>query len=239
MEKELAEHNMRNMEGMLRSKGFDDDVIAAMREKVSAGKGTEFNIPYESKVDGKRFSGQVHFEGNPGGPYVPDHYTLDLGKDSGRPLRENAFYFTVGYDVNLREGFNLMQGRAVYREPLFDRDHHGYWITLKDERIAQGVVDLSYDHAVRTVEHGIAASSLKGLLLPEIKKQLAEALKQGDRTMLTVETMGLTKQVWVEMDPLREGLKLTDQKGKVVGLAELGLERGMEAVVEKRRGLRR
>jgi hypothetical protein len=240
MEKETAEHNMRLLGEKLRRTGFGEEVISAIREKVGQQKEQAFYIPYSVKTEGQKFDGYVYaYRLSENSPYQLGNFNIDLGKDSSRPLRDNIFYFTDGHEVSLREGYNLMQGRAVYREPLFDNDRRGYWVTLNDKSVVRGVAALNYERATKHVGEVVAESPVGRLLPAERAVGLAEALKQGERASVVVETMGLTKQVWVELDPVRESLKLTDRKGQLMSLPELRQERRLEAVVERRRGLRR
>jgi hypothetical protein len=238
MEKELADHNVRLIAEQLKAAGLPVEPLLAVRERIGSAKEVAIYAPYTARVGRESVSGSLYLERPPARDHFSlDYFSLDLGKDSRALLRENIFMLGTGYDATLREAFNLMHGRSVYREPLFDPERQGYWVSLDPREQWLGFAKLNYERSGFRVEQAITGSALGKLLPPEERVSLAEALKQGDRKALSVEITGVTKKLWAEAVPGIASIRLVDAHGKAVRLPEIAEGKRLEGqVVEHGRG---
>lgn len=229
MEEELVRSNIRLLGEQVRRSGFPESVLPAMREKILAGKENEFFLPYAQRMDGYALKGDLYFQKWPDRQlYLMPYYSLELPADLQAPISENIFKLGTGYDLTLREAFNLMQGRSVYREPVFDQARESYWASLNMKEQWMGFAKLEYEKSEFRVWEGIERSPLARLLRVEEKAALEEALKKGDRSPLEVEVMGVKKKIWAEAAPGVGMIRFTNAKSEPVFLPELKPERRVD-----------
>jgi len=234
------EHNLRLLQEEIRKAGFGDPVREELEKKARLVKEQAFYIPFAAKVDGRPVKGELYLERESlQRDLVWRHFTLDLGKDSTAYFKENKFLVSYGYATSLREAYNLMHGRYIYREPEFDRDRRSYWASLDFGRQIAGYTRLDFFASDFKMNQAILDSSLNKYLIPPQKIALAAALEQGDRKGLELSVMGVSKKVWAEASPVFKKIRLSDARDKTIELPDLGRDRHREEKLTRSKGRHR
>lgn len=127
--------------------------------------------------------------------------------------RSQTFDMTKGMPVNLNEAFNLLQGRAVFKEisPATDEQYFA-WIQLdfqkKDSegnyRIVKFRSNLGYDLAPILNRYPILE-----LNDPDQKKAIIRGLKSGNRKIVTfLKPSGRTESKFIEFNPMNKSINI-------------------------------
>jgi len=127
--------------------------------------------------------------------------------------RSQTFDMTGGMPVNLNEAFNLLQGRAVFKEisPATDENYFA-WIQLnfqqKDTegnyRIMKFRSYVGYDLAPILNKYPILEIND-----PEQKKAIIRGLKSGDRKIVTfLKPSGKTQEKFIEFNPMNKSINI-------------------------------
>ena len=127
--------------------------------------------------------------------------------------RSQTFDMTGGMPVNLNEAFNLLQGRAVFKEIASTTDEKYFaWIQLnfqkKDSegnyRIIKFRSYLGYDLSPILNRYPILE-----LNDPEQKKAIIRGLKSGDRKIVTfLKPSGKRESKFIEMNPAQKSINI-------------------------------
>ena len=232
---ELTEHNLRLLKEELKEKGFPESVLPALEEKIRSEYKVDFYLLFETNIDNKPVKGNLYFLDTD----TPDahrllSFSLDFGKDTDVMVSQANFLVGHGYDISMREAYNLMDGRWVYKEPPFDPEKKGYWVGLNAGDVSSYYAKLEYQASDFRVEQAITDSPLGYYLNPEQKKELVASLKEGNRPELNIDVMGVPKKVWAEAAPVFQKIRLSDAKGNKVQLKEPSKQLGFGTPVKKR-----
>ena len=206
MKKQWKERNVQVLQDTLKKKGFRDAVLQEVRDRVMEGKDYSLSVPFATTIDGYPVRGTLTLRnsGTVSG-YQIHSLGLELDKDSGAILQAYEFRVASGYDVSLREAYNLMHGRYVYKE--------GAWVTVGIKGGHPFATRLDNEcHRLRVVKE-LKAMTL-GLYLTKVEqKVLAASLREGNRQELVLLVVGFPKKVWVMANPVEGRIQVTDEKG--------------------------
>jgi hypothetical protein len=209
-----VEQNIRFLDDELGCMGFDEVFLNSLSSKLRVGDGKDFILPFQKRFDGITVEGHAYFELSiHEGLYRLMVFSIKLGEGAQGAVRENSF-LRIGDEVCLREAFNLMEGRAVYREAWFDPAGEGYWITLDGVKTIAGIYPNKYLRNGFQVSQVIEESYLtQWMYLPD-QERLCEDLNQGARVRIS---LGPEKRsVVIEADPAGETLRIKDWDGQVL-----------------------
>jgi hypothetical protein len=208
-----VEQNIRFLDDELGCMGFDEVFLDSLGSKIRVGDGKDFILPFQKRFDGITVEGHAFFELSVAeGLYRLMVFSIRLGEGACGPVRENSF-LRVGDELCLREAFNLMEGRSVYREPWFDPAGDGYWISLDAKKTVAGIYPNKYLRNGFRVSKAVEDAYLTQWMFGPDQQRLCEELSQGARVRLS---SGPGKRpVLIEADPVGEVLKIKDWEGEM------------------------
>jgi hypothetical protein len=148
--------------------------------------------------------------------------TLEKGKEKEQ---NQTFYINKGSGITAKEAFNLMEGRAVYKQ-LFNKEGEGYhaWLQLDDKNLTQnGNKEIkrfneNYGFDLKEV---LADKGIKELNTPESTDNLFRSLKKGNAQQITVERNGEEKKYFIAASPQFKTVDLYDHQMKKIKREEL------------------
>jgi hypothetical protein len=207
-----VEQNIRLLDDELGCMGFDAAFLNILSSRIRVGEGKDFILPFEKKFDGIPVEGLAFFElATAEGLYRLMVFSIKLGEGAQGAIRENSF-LRVRDELSLREAFNLMQGRSVYREPWFDPASEGYWISLDLVKTIAGIYPSKYLRNRFKVSKAVADSFLARWMSWADQERLYVELGQGARVRVAA---GPEKgSVLIEADPAGEQLRIKDWDGE-------------------------
>jgi hypothetical protein len=216
--------NLEFLKKALLNLGFGEQVNASLEKHMTA-KTTEFTVPAKHEFNQQKVDYQLHFKaGENQEMYFFNKFdtTLDKGKEKEQ---NQTFYINKGNGVTAKEAFNLMEGRAVYKQ-LYNKDGEGYhaWLQLDDKNLAQnGNKEIkrfneNYGFDLKEV---LADKGIKELNTPEGTDNLFRSLKKGNTQQITVERNGEEKKYFIAASPQFKTFNLFDHQMKKIKREEL------------------
>ena len=120
--------------------------------------------------------------------------------------RVQIFFINKGRGITFKEAFNLLSGRAVYKEDLMSLDGEKYkaWLELKLEEEKRGEyygVRQYRDRYGYNLEKVLEKYSIQELQQENTKMALTQSLKGGDKILVTFNTVSGKRLMNIEANP--------------------------------------
>jgi len=216
--------NLEFLKKTLLNLGFGEQVNAELEKNINK-KVPEFALAAKHEFNQQKVDYTLHFKG---GENLDNYFfnkfdsTLKKGKDT----EENqTFYINKGNGVTAKEAFNLMEGRAVYKQ-LYNKEGEGYhaWLQLDNtnqtekgnKEIKRFNENYGFDLDAVLKDKGI-----KELNTPEGTDNLFRSLKKGNTQQITVERNGEDTKYFIAASPQFKTVDLFDHQMKKIKREEL------------------
>lgn len=209
----MNEQNVNYLKENVKYMGFGEKLHADLEQKLAEGK-PEFQLLFQATVNQKPFEAILNFRKSDNSDmYFFNSYTAKLEKNENHSL-EQTFYINKGKGVTAKEAFNLLDGRAVFKE-LTNKEDQSYnaWLQLdfknKDKHgnymVKQYHENYGYD----------LAKSLSGLPVKELqtdtqRMELVKSLEKGNLQAITLENGGKQQKIFIEANPQYKTINLYD-----------------------------
>lgn len=200
----MNEKNFEYLKDNLKYMGFGEQLYADLERGIKSGA-AEFQLSHSSVIHQKPFEVKLNFrKGEHTDRYFFNSYHASLQHSNGE-TKDQVFYLEKGRGITAKEAYNLLDGRAVYKE-LSNKEGVPYkaWVQLDF-----GVKDKHNNHEVKQF-HENYGFDLKGALgkyaLSEMdggdrEKALLQSLQKGNLQAVGVlSDTGMTK-MFVQAHP--------------------------------------
>ena len=220
--------NTQNLEFLKKSLlnlGFGDKVNRELEQKLSAGT-PEFTLLARHEFNQQPVDYHLHFKaGDKDGMYFFNKYdTVLQGEGTAKGLTQ-TFYINRGNGITAKEGFNLMEGRAVYKQ-LFTKEGQKYqaWLQLDKETLSPGG-----DREIKRFGEGYGfdlakaaeGKGIKELETPDGKLQLMRSQNRGNLQQITVARENGDAKYFIAASPQFKTVDLYNDQGKRIKREEL------------------
>jgi hypothetical protein len=187
----------------------------------------QFTIPISYYINEKeRLHHELSFAKDHSGQYQFEGYKTTLQKESN-PEENRSQYFKVQQksSINISEAYNLLAGRAIQKE--------GSWtqLDLNDK-------DVNGNHRIKEFHSGYGYNlerAVQELPLKELSNKtnackLQNALRQGNRELVTLLKNGKEHQFYIEANPQFKSVNIYDGHSKKITLATALGDKKIETV---------
>ncbi|AMR29961.1 hypothetical protein A0256_00280 [Mucilaginibacter sp. PAMC 26640] len=216
--------NLEFLKKALLNLGFGEQVNADLEKNINK-KIPEFTLAAKHEFNQQKVDYTLHFKG---GENLDNYFfnkfdsTLKKGKENEE---SQTFYINKGNGVTAKEAFNLMEGRAVYKQ-LYTKEGEGYhaWLQLDNGNQTQnGNKEIkrfneNYGFDLNAV---LKDKGIKELNTPEGTENLFRSLKKGNAQQVTVERNGEDKKYFIAASPQFKTVDLYDHQMKKIKREEL------------------
>lgn len=213
----MNEKNYDYLSKQLKYSGFGDDLNEKLKENITLGQ-PEFKL-FHSKSFGKdEVVATLQFKKPENSDmYFFNRYSLMLKSPKMQDPVKQTFYLNNKEDnITLKEGYNLLSGRSVYKELTSkEGEKNNAWLQLNfKETDPNGNFKLKsfYENYGFDLPKELAKQSIKELANEEDKKGLLASLQRGNRQSVTIATGGKESKVFVEAAPQFKSLNFYDEK---------------------------
>jgi hypothetical protein len=216
--------NLDFLKKSLLNLGFGEQVNTALEQNIDK-KVPEFALEAKHEFNQQKVDYTLHFKG---GENLDNYFfnkfdsTLKKGKDN----EENqTFYINKGNGVTAKEAFNLMEGRAVYKQ-LYNKEGEGYhaWLQLDNNNQTQNgnkEIKRFNENYGFDLDAVLKGKGIKELTTQEGTENLFRSLKKGNTQQITVERNGEDKKYFIAASPQFKTVDLYDHQMKKVKREEL------------------
>lgn len=209
----MNEKNFEYLKDNLKYLGFGESLANPLREAMDKGT-PDFQLTFETEINKKAFAAVLNFRKSDNTDmYFVNSYHATLQRSNGE-IFDQAFYLNKGKGVTAKEAFNLLEGRAVYKE-LENKEgqKYGAWIQLDFEKR-----DKNNNHDVRQFHdaygYDLKASlekfNMRDIKEPDLADILMASLKKGNIHAVAMEKDGGAVRMFVEANPQYKSVNLYD-----------------------------
>ena len=216
----MNEQNLEYLKDNIKYMGFGEKQSEVLAQHLQEGK-ESFQLNFSAEVNKKPFEASLQFRKSDNSDmYFFNSYNASLQR-SNREKMNQTFYLNKGKGVTAKEAYNLLEGRAVFKE-LSNKAGEPYkaWIQLdfdnKDKNNNNEVKQYheNYGYDLKAAVGKFAVAELDG---GEKEKALLQSLQKGNIQSVTIEVNGKSQKMFVEANPQYKTINLYDGQMKRLG----------------------
>jgi hypothetical protein len=219
----MNDKNLDYLKDNLKYMGFGENLYEALRASIMEGK-KDFTLSLQTEINRQPFGATLHFRRSDNTDvYFFNKWEAELKNEVGK--MQQTFYINKGSGITLKEGFNLLEGRAVYKE-LTNKEGQKYhaWLQLDgslidregNNKLRQYHQNYGYD-----LEQTLSKFPIKELTQNDQKEKLLYSLQKGNMQAVTFEKNGFAEKLYIEAAPQFKSLNVYDHNGTRIALPEL------------------
>lgn len=220
----MNEQNFQYLKDNLKYMGFGENMTDMLEAGLKQEK-PEFSLSYETELNRKPFQATLNFRKSDNSDmYFFNSYQASLTRANGKKL-DQTFYVNKGKGITAKEAYNLLEGRAVFKE-LTTKEGQPYkaWVQLdfdkKDKHnnyeVKQFHENYGFDLKAAVVKFPIAE-----LADAEKEKALLQSLQKGNVQAVSIEKDGGVAKMFLEANPQFKTVTLYDAQMKRVQKEEI------------------
>lgn len=228
----MNDKNYEYLKDSMKYMGFGDGLAEALKTMMKIG-GADFQLAFNSEINKKAFSAVLSFRKSQNTDmYFFNGYHATLQRSNGE-LKDQAFYLNKGKGVTVKEAYNLLEGRAVYKE-LENKEGEKYHAWLQ---IDFGKRDKNNNHQMKQyhekfgfdLKEALSKFPIRDMKEPDLKDILLSSLQKGNLQAVAFEKEGGAVRMFVEANPQYKTVNLYDSELKRLPKEELQLYTGKAA----------
>ena len=211
----MNELNLDYLKNQVKYSGFGDSLEAPLKEQIQKGE-PNFTLKHQTDFGGDTIHADLHFrKSTTSDMYFFNKYDLSLTKSGqDEPAINQTFYMGKDNNFTLKEGYNLLEGRAVNKD-LVNKGQEKYnaWVQLDFKQTDdKGNFKLKQFHENYgfDLRKALESHPIKELKTPEDLSRLTESLKKGNRQSVTFELEGGEQKRYIEASPQFKNLNVYD-----------------------------
>lgn len=216
--------NLEFLKKTLLNLGFGDMVNKELEQQISK-QTPEFVLNAKHEFNQKPVDYQLQFKaGESAGMYFFNKYDVTLNKGKEQETNQ-SFYINKGNGITAKEAFNLMEGRAVYKQ-LFNKEGEKYqaWLQLDPDNLTQNgskEIKRFNENYGFDLENVLTGKGIKEMNNAESKDSLLRSIKKGNAQQITVAQGKEETKYFVSASPQFKTIDLYDDKMKRIKREEL------------------
>lgn len=214
----MQEKNLDYLKNQIKYTGFGERLEAKLKENMQKGE-TAFSLEHSSLMGKDLATATLHFrKSNETDNYFFNRYDLSVKQDGQKEALKQTFH--IGYDNNitLKEGYNLMSGRAVHKEmaQLVDTGENGNkrleakgekyntWLQMdfkQSDTNGNYKIKQFHQNYGFNLEEALSKHPIKELGNEQDKKALMDSLQKGNRQSVTFVIGDKEEKRYIEASP--------------------------------------
>lgn len=207
----MNEQNFDYLKKQILYTGFGEDLQRELKEKMSQGA-SEFTLAHRASFNNDNTEATLYFKkSQTGDMYFFNRYALTI-KENEKDAMTQSFNVTRENSITLKEGYNMMQGRSIYKE-LTNQHQEKYhaWLqlnfketdTYNNFKLKQFHDNYGYDLAST-----LARYPIKELESEQNRQSLMRSLEKGNRQSVNIMYEGKEQKMFIEANPQYKSLNI-------------------------------
>lgn len=221
----MNEQNFEYLKDHIKYMGFGEKLFPELEHQLKQNH-TNFQLKFSTEVNKKSFEATLNFRKSDNTDmYFFNSYHASLKRSNGE-TKDQVFYLTKGKGVTAKEAYNLLEGRAVYKE-LSNKEGQAYkaWIQLdfsKKDKNNNHEVNQYHENYGYNLKDALSKYGIEDLKHPEKENSLLQSLQKGNVQSVTIEKEGKSLKIFVEANPQFKSINLYDDHMKRVQKQSIG-----------------
>jgi hypothetical protein len=211
----MNEKNFEYLSDQLKYTGFGEALQMELKQKLHQQE-TSFTLYHETYYEDRVARATLNFnKAKQGDLYFFNSYTIEVQKENIPDVLEHTFYMGKTGNITMKESYNLLMGRSVYKE-LASKEGHTYnaWVQIDfiqcDEnenfKFKQYHQNYGYD-----LEATLDKYPIKELGNDIFKEDLLRSLKRGNLHQVTFLRGSEESKLFIEASPQFKTIGIYDQ----------------------------
>lgn len=213
----MNEQNFGYLKDNIKYLGFGEKQHDELEKNLMEGK-ESFQMAFKTEVNKKPFEAVLQFRKSENSDmYFLNNYHASLERTNGDKM-EQTFFLNKGRGVTAKEAYNLLEGRAVFKE-LTNKAGEPYqaWIQLDfKETDLKGnyKMKLYHENYLFDLKSVLEKHPIKELKNESDNKRLMESLERGNQQSVTLMIHGKGQKVFIEAVPQFKSLNFYETSGQ-------------------------
>jgi hypothetical protein len=209
----MNEQNVNYLKEQVKYMGFGEKLHAELEQRIVKGK-PEFQLLFQATVNQKPFEAVLNFRKSDNSDmYFFNSYTAKLDKNDNKSV-EQTYYINKGKGLTTKEAYNLLDGRAVFKE-LTNKEEQPYnaWLQLdfkNKEKHGNYILKQYHEHYDYDLAKSLSGLPIKELQTDTQRMELVKSLEKGNLQAVTVEHGGRQQKIFIEANPQYKTINLYD-----------------------------
>jgi hypothetical protein len=219
----MNEKNLEFISKQLKESGFGETLNNELKEKIER-QIPEFTLIHQSDFGNDRLTAALQFRKSAESDmYFFNRVEMSIKNENQAESRKQSFY--ANNNITPKDGYNLIQGRAVYKE-MTGKEGNKYnaWLQLnfkETDQYGNFTLKQFHDNYGFDLKATLEKYQVKELPSSENSLSLIESLKNGNREAVTIVKDGSAQKLFIEASPRFKSLNLYDADMKRVNLKDL------------------
>lgn len=213
----MNENNLKYLQDNIKYHGFGETLNPLLEEQIKKGV-IEFTLPYKVDVNKREMEATLHFKkSDTTDMYFFNKYDAKVKNEKNEDMAQ-TFYINKGTGVTLKEAYNLLNGRAVYKE-LTNKEDQKYkaWIQLDfSAKDKHGNYERKpyHDNYGYDLKEALSYFPIKEMMKEDSMKDLLRSLEKGNAQMVTLAMPDKDLKVFIEASPKYKNINVYDNRMK-------------------------
>jgi hypothetical protein len=219
----MNEKNYEYLTEQLKRTGFGDTLNDNLRKNIEK-QNAEFTLNMQKEYGTDKVSATLHFKKSAESDmFFFNKYDLDLKKQNQQDAIKQTFYPDKG--ITLKEGYNMLDGRAVHKTLTTKEDEkYTAWLQLDFKNTTEsGNYKIGQYHQNYGYDLGatLAKYPIKELANEKYKADLIRSLERGNLQSATFQVDGKEQKIYIAANPATKTLRAFDERNQKILLSEL------------------
>jgi hypothetical protein len=210
----MNEKNFEYLKDQVKYSGFGDELEAQLREQIKK-QPVEFTLQHHTTFGKDAMDTSLHFKrSNVTDMYFFNSYTTALKQEQASENMKQTFYIGRDNNVTLKEGYNLMSGRAVNKD-LSNKEGKIYnaWLQM-DFKQTDGAGNFKLKQYHQNygfdLDKELARLPIKELQNNQDRGRIMDSLQKGNRQIVTFLENGSEQRRYIEANPQFKSVTIYD-----------------------------
>ena len=219
----MNEKNYEYLTEQLKRTGFGDTLNDDLRKNVEK-QNADFTLNTQREYGTDKVSAVLHFKKSAESDmFFFNKYDLELKKENQPDTIKQGFYPDKG--ITLKEGYNMLDGRAVHKT-LTNKEDEKYtaWLQLDFKNNTESgnyKINQYHQNYGFDLENALSKYPIKELGNEKFKADLIRSLERGNLQSATLQVNGKEEKIYLTPNPNFKSLNAFDSNMSKIKLSDL------------------
>ncbi|UUC44207.1 hypothetical protein [Flavobacterium cerinum] len=217
----MNESNLDYLQDQVKFTGFGEELAMPLKEAIDLGA-EKFALNYSREFGKDSVSVNLNFsKSKTSDMYFFNSYQVNLQKEGSQESTNQTFYINKGSNISLREAYNMMEGRSVYKKlSTKDGEEYNAWVGLDFKQTdASGNFKQKQfsDKYGFDIEKVLDKHPIKELESEGMKEELVDSIKRGNMAAVTYIKGEVEEKRYVSANPQFKSINFYDERKEAIG----------------------
>lgn len=217
----MNESNLDYLQDQVKFTGFGEDLATDLKAAIKLGE-EKFALSYDREFGKDKVSVNLNFSrSKTSDMYFFNSYQVNLQKEGVEESTNQIFYINKGNNITLREAYNMMEGRSVYKKlSTKDGEEYNAWVGLDFKQTdASGNFKQKQfsDKYGFDLEMVLERHPIKELESEGVKQDIMDSMRKGNMVGITYLKDEVEEKRYVSANPQFKSIDFYNERREQIG----------------------